>query len=106
MIEQIEFWHNKASDTKFVWCPFGFLKPEANVLIGNMLKLKMTLCFGLYYGLFAAIRSWLFSNSDLLIELARDTIWALLFFAFWFNAVTAPIWNMRAKKLQRELFLN
>ena len=100
LVEQIEFWHNKASDTKFVWFPFNFLKPEPNVKIDLKLKIKMTICFGLCYGFFAAIRRWLFSGLEVWTVAVQDVMWAVLFFAIWFNVVTAPLWNMRAKRFE------
>ncbi len=100
LIERIEFWHNTASDTKFVWFPFHFLKPNPNVEIGAKLRIKMTICFGLYYGIFAAIRSCLFSDLKIGTTVAKDVPLAVLFFAVWFSFVTAPLWNMRAKRLK------
>ena len=100
LIEQIEFWHNKTSDTKFVWFPFNFLKPDANIKIDLKLKIKMIFCFGLYYGIFAAIRSWLFSGLEIWTTAVEDVMWSVLFFAVWFNVVTAPLWNMRAKTFE------
>ncbi len=100
LIEQIEFWHNKASDTKFVWFPFNFLKPEPNVKIDLKLKIQIIICFGLYYEFFATIRRWLFSGLEVWTVAVQGVMWAVLFFAIWFNVVTAPLWNMRAKRFE------
>jgi len=101
-IRHVEYWHNKASDTKFVWFPFYFLKPEPQTKIDGRLKIRMTICFGVYYGVFAALRSWIFSNSNFFRSAGIDTGYAVCFFAIWFNAVTAPLWNTRASRLSAQ----
>lgn len=99
LINEIEKWHNKASDTRFVWLPFIFLKPRAEEPIGRLLKLKMILCFGLYFGFLSALRKLLFYQGDFVEAFERDSLlWAGIF-ALWFNLVTAPLWNRRARRL-------
>ena len=98
-IEKIEYWHNRASDTKFVWFPFNSLMPSPENKIHMRLKIKMAIYFGIYYGLFASIRDFIISDSDLLQSLSQNLLIATLFFLVWFNVVTAPLWNMRAERL-------
>jgi hypothetical protein len=106
IFDRIEFWHNKASDTNFVWFPFLFLKPRPEVFMRATLKLKMTLCFGVYYGIFAGIRNWLFSGGDLLSAVGKDIFLAIVIFGIWFHLVTAPIWNVRARRLKSRMNIN
>lgn len=102
-IERIFYWHNKAADSKFIWFPFHFLKPATNQPIGIFLKLKMILCFGIYYGAFAGIRNALFSDAKLLVEVTKGIGWGIVIFTVWFNLVTAPLWNLRANKLNSKI---
>ena len=102
-MERIEFWHNKASDIKFVWFPFYFLRPAPEVEIRWPLKFKMIVCFGLYYGTVAALRSCIFSGGNIIQELMSDIPLAILVFTIWFNCITAPIWNVRANRLTEKL---
>jgi hypothetical protein len=102
LINQIEYWHNKASDSQFVWFPFQFLKPKPNEIIQLPLKAKMSICFGFYYGVFAALRGWIFSNQNPVHSLGSDILIAIAIFAVWFSVVTAPLWNRRAQRLLKE----
>lgn len=103
LLNQIEFWHNKASDTKFVWFPFYFLKPDPKVSIRWPLKFRMIICFGLYYGIFAALRSRVFGQVDLVEVGLKDIFYATVIFTIWFSLITAPLWNMRAKRMNQKI---
>lgn len=100
-VRQLEDWHNRASDTSFVWFPFLFLKPEPNARIDFTLVLKMTLCFGVYYGFFAALRSWVFHGGEFWVAVGYNIVIASVFFIFWFTLVTAKLWNRRALRLKQ-----
>lgn len=98
LFNQFTYWHNRASDTAFVWFPFNFLKPKSNSPIGLVLKSKMIICFGIYYGVFAGLRNVIFSRAELVPEILECIGWSVLIFTLWFNLVTAPLWNSRAKR--------
>jgi hypothetical protein len=99
-LDRVEYWHNKASDTQFVWFPFQFLKPAPPFPILFWRRLVMAVLFGIYCGFFLALRRWIFSHVDFAASLVDDVIYSICFFLIWFNLITAPLWNRRARRLQ------
>ncbi len=91
--------HNWLSDRDFIWWPFSFLRPPKNELISFQQTLLMTGCFGglsfVMFTAFAVVNNMFSFDS---------AIWTFIgcfggFFA-WFNLITKPLWNLRAKKLK------
>jgi hypothetical protein len=99
---KIEPIHNWASDTRWVWFPFEFLRPNRDMLISSGRCCAMALCFGVYFGLFYLLRkTW--SGVPLDFGTASQSfIYFFGFFFIWFNLVTAYFWNQRARRLLRK----
>jgi hypothetical protein len=104
MIKLLHFFarpHNWLSDRDFIWWPFSFLRPEPHVAMTFKLTLLMTGCFG---GLaFVMFTIMAVMNNAFSSEAALTTF----FFCFggfftWFNLVTKPLWNIRARSLSQK----
>jgi len=92
--------HNWLSDKDFIWWPFSFLRPEPKTSISFKHTLYMAGCFGgLSFLMFVgfSVVSNMFTASS-----AVNTFMICFggFFA-WFNIVTRPLWNYRARELQK-----
>lgn len=97
-LDVLEKWHNRASDTAFVWFPFQRLRPDPATPILLARKVQMALCFGPYYGAFYLLRQLAWGEVGNWREgLATLAIAVAVFFA-WFSLVTAPLWNRRARR--------
>lgn len=96
---KIEDGHNQLSDTDFVWFPFLFLKLKPNQVMDVRHRLKMTPFFALYFALGAAVRDWILGAGVSLASSAEAFAWGFAIFFIWFNLVTAPLWNRRARRL-------
>jgi hypothetical protein len=99
MLDFLEYWHNKASDTQFVWFPFGRFKPLASQPIGFRQRLVMSICFGVYYGVFYVLRRAIFGTPFELRHALLAVLAAIAIFFVWFNLVTSYFWNRRARRL-------
>jgi len=92
--------HNWLSDKDFIWWPFSFLRPTPETLITFGHSLLMTACFGgLSFVMFVgfAVVNNMFSASSA----ANTFLMCFGGFLVWFNLVTKPLWNIRARKLQK-----
>lgn len=100
LVDMIASAHNWLSDKDFIWWPFSFLRPLPNERITFSQTLTMTGCFGGLTFVFFTVFS--FMNNAFSME---STFWTLiscfLGFLLWFNAITKPLWNRRATKLQK-----
>ena len=102
MLDRIEDFHNRISDTDFVWFPFLGLKLKPDQVLSFSHRLKMTIAFGLYGGVANLLRKLIMSQPTS-IELILMTIAkATIFFFLWFNLVTAYFWNRRAQRERLE----
>jgi hypothetical protein len=101
IFDEITVFHNWLSDKDFIWWPFSFLRPEPRVSMTLQLTSLMTACFGglsfLMYACFAVM-----NNALDLSSLLQTFIMFFGGFFIWFNLVTKPLWNRRARKLQQE----
>lgn len=99
LIDLLAAFHNWLSDKDFVWWPFSFLKPEPQVSITFRHTLIMAGCFGgltfIFFTVFA-----LMNNAFTLNYLMMTLMTCTLGFLLWFNAITRPLWNHRARKLK------
>ncbi len=94
--------HGRLSDLKLIWWPFLFLKPEsAGTPITWRRLLLMIPCFSAWILVGWLLRELLVGNlgSLRLADLARVYGILLIIFTLWFNLVTAPLWNRRARSL-------
>jgi hypothetical protein len=103
VLDQIEYWHNRASDTEFVWFPFGCLRPLPSRRIGFKQTLTMSLSFGVYYGVFYILRRMVFGDAFRLAHIGVAILSAIGVFFIWFNLVTAYFWNRRARRMSLSL---
>jgi hypothetical protein len=97
-LDFIEKWHNRASDTRFVWFPFEKLRPKKTEQISVVRRALMAVSFGTYCGVFIALRHFLWNQSLSLAATGATTLTVIAAFFLWFNLVTAPLWNRRARR--------
>lgn len=100
LFDLITQFHNWLSDKDFIWWPFSFLRPEANEAITFKTVIYMTLCFGglasVMFTILAVVNN-AFNPGD-----AFKTFMACFVgFFLWFTLVTKPLWNRRARVLQK-----
>jgi hypothetical protein len=101
-LSKIEEVHNYLSDFNYVWWPFLFLKPQPHERISFKRTLIMAPCFALYFLAAAILKDFLRGNAIELSQSIEYFVKGTLVFFFWFNLVTAPLWNRRAQRLQGE----
>jgi hypothetical protein len=100
LFDLITQFHNWLSDKDFIWWPFSFLRPDPNVLMTFRLTSLMTACFG---GLaFVMFTMMSVMNNAFTADSAIQTFFffSIGFFA-WFNVITKPLWNRRARALAK-----
>jgi len=100
LFDLVTQFHNWLSDKDFIWWPFSFLRPEPNVLMTFKLTTMMTACFGGLAFLMFTIMAIM--NNAFTAETGFQTFLFCFggFFA-WFNLVTKPLWNRRARALAK-----
>ena len=99
-MDSITRFHGKLSDLKATWFPFLFLKPaSASVPITHHRLLLMIPCFASWLLVGWLLREWIVGQSESLhfTGIARVYGYMLSGFALWFNLVTKPLWNRRAR---------
>lgn len=92
--------HNWVTDKDFVWWPFSFLRPEPKELMTFKLTMMMTACFStLAFLMFTALAV---ANNAFTAGNAMATLLSCFIgFFLWFNLITKPLWNRRARSLQK-----
>ena len=90
--------HNWLSDKDFIWWPFSFLRPQPHQIMTFSLTLMMTGCFGGLAFIMFTVMS-IMNNVFSLTSAFQTLILCLGGFLTWFNLVTKPLWNIRAKSL-------
>lgn len=100
LFDLLALFHNWLSDKDFMWWPFSFLRPEKNVIMTFKDTALMTGCFGTLAFLMFAIMAVM--NNAMNFEYAVAIFFSCYggFFC-WFNLITKPLWNYRARKLQQ-----
>jgi hypothetical protein len=97
MLKRLIDGHNRLSDLDLIWFPFIFLKPKMAQVISFPRTLVMAVCFGTYFWVALIIRRKFFNES-----LGEDVLQLLFYccigFLIWFNLVTRPFWNVRARR--------
>ena len=100
LFDMITQFHNWLSDKDFIWWPFSFLRPEPQVPMTFKLTSLMTACFGGLAFLMFTVMAVM--NNAFTAETGIQT---LLFcfggFFTWFNLITKPLWNRRARALAK-----
>jgi hypothetical protein len=92
--------HNWLSDRDFIWWPFSFLRPTPSTIMTFKHTLYMTGCFG---GLsFVMFTGFAVVNNMFTVDSCMSTFMICFggFFS-WFNLVTKPLWNYRARRLSK-----
>jgi hypothetical protein len=101
IFELLPNFHNWLSDRDFIWWPFSFLRPGPATLMTFQHTLLMTACFG---GLsFLMFTGFAVVNNVFTASSAFNTF-LICFVGFftWFNLITKPLWNYRARKLSNK----
>ena len=100
ILDTIALFHNWLSDRDFIWWPFSFLRPDPHVLMTFKHTLLMTGCFGglgfLMFSIMAVMNNAM--NVDYALAVFLSCFGG---FFLWFNLITKPLWNHRARKLFR-----
>jgi len=99
ILDHVEYWHNRASDTNFVWFPFLFLKIRPEILMTHKRTLIMTVCFSVYFNAVYVFKKLLFSEQ---VDILASQIYFTFGFASWFAIVTKTLWNRRAIRIGLE----
>lgn len=99
LAKRLEHWHNWASDTKFVWFPFYWMKPKIHDLLSVPRTTAMAILFSIYYNLWYLARNFAFGVAFDIEHAAWGQLFFFVFFFVWFNLLTRPLWNRRARKL-------
>lgn len=93
--------HNWLSDKDFIWWPFSFLRPEPKTMMTFQHTLLMTACFGglafLMFTAFAVV-----NNMFTLESMLSTALMCFGGFFVWFNLITKPFWNLRARRLAQQ----
>ncbi len=100
LLTALASFHGIFADKDFIWWPFSFLRPEKNQIITLKNTITMTLCFGGASSLMLAVVALMNNAFELKSQIQTYFIINIVFFG-WFNLVTAPLWNYRAKNLQK-----
>ena len=98
ILDPIAQFHNWLSDKDFIWWPFSFLRPAPQEMMSFKLTLTMASCFGgLTFVMFSVMA---IMNNAFSFNYAFSVLVSCFFgFLLWFNCITKPLWNHRAKKL-------
>jgi hypothetical protein len=100
LFDIITQFHNWLSDKDFIWWPFSFLRPEPHEPMTFKLTSLMTGCFGGLAFLMFAIMAVM--NNAMTFEYAVSVaVSSFGGFFIWFNVVTRPLWNRRARDLSK-----
>ena len=88
--------HNWVTDQDFMWWPFSFLRPAKNVPMTYKDTMLMTACFGgmafVFFTVFAIMNNMYSFESSVMTFVS-----CFVGFGLWFNLITKPLWNVRAK---------
>lgn len=105
VLDRVTYLHGRLSDFRATWWPFVFLKPASSAEpITQRRIFAMTPCFAAWFLVVWALKEWLFGDRPLppAGDLAVAYGYFLAGFFAWFNAVTAPLWNRRARLEQAQ----
>ena len=100
LLDRVTSFHGRLSDSKIVWWPFLFLKPaNSKELIGVSKMAQMTVCFAAWLLVGWILRESLLGRigSIRFEDILRIYLILIVAFALWFNLVTRPLWNRRAR---------
>ena len=101
-MDRITEFHGRLSDLRAVWLPFLFLKPgSASTPITVRRMFVMVICFAAWLAIGLVLREVIFGDPSSLTPAKLLHLYgcAVVGFAIWFNVVTRPLWNRRARLL-------
>lgn len=98
LLDLITDFHNWLTDKDFLWWPFSFLRPEPNEFMTFKLTLIMTGCFGGLATLLFTVLA-IMNNAFNPYQAFVTCTSCFVFFIGWFNLITKPFWNRRARAL-------
>lgn len=100
LFDLLTHFHGWLSDKDFIWWPFSFLRPDPHVPMTLKLTLVMTACFGglafLMFTVMAVMNNAF--TADYAFSVFMTSFGG---FFVWFNLVTRPLWNRRARTLKK-----
>ena len=100
LLDSVTHVHGWLSDKDFIWWPFSFLRPDPKTAISFKLICLMTMCFaGLSYVMYVVYA--VANNALVPDDLIRYFFMFFGGFFVWFNIVTRPLWNRRARLLNK-----
>ena len=93
--------HNWLSDKDFIWWPFSFLRPTPETFMTFKLTFLMTACFG---GLSVLMFIGFSVVNNMFTASSAVNTFVICFGGFfaWFNLVTKPLWNYRARQFSKK----
>ena len=101
LLNLFTIFHNWLSDKDFIWWPFSFLRPEPHVLMTFKMTSLMTCCFGSLAFLMFTVMAVM--NNAFTLEYAISVFLSCFGgFFLWFNLITKPLWNRRARALSHK----
>ena len=98
-LNKVEHYHNLASDLDLIWFPFLFLKLKPHEVMTQGRIWVMVACFSTYCNGAYIIKRLLFGDELSLEVLGGAQLVCMGIFIVWFNLVTRPLWNRRARRL-------
>lgn len=104
-LDSVERFHNRLSDTDFVWFPFLFLKLKPHQQMTWPQIFKMSPIFGFYFCLMYFLKKAIFDNIPSDSNIAVVFMQFTLGFFVWFSVVTRFFWNRRALRLVPQILL-
>lgn len=94
---------NWLTDMNSGWWPFLYLRPPKTKEIDNSLLLKISIRYGLFYGLILGVCLTILFNKFSLIILAAAIIYMFVMFILFYRFTFAFFWNRRARRLVSEV---
>ena len=101
VLNKIVDFHGWLSDKDFIWWPFSFLRPRRDEEIDLKKKIFMALCFGGASSLMLTTVAIMNNAFDFSSQIKTLFILLTIFF-LWFSLVTAPLWNIRARRIKNK----
>jgi hypothetical protein len=98
LLDALAAFHNWLCDRDFIWWPFSFLRPERSELMTLQKTVTMAASFGgLTFTIFTVYAAM--NNSFTVFSAVLTLISSFVSFLVWFNLITKPLWNHRARRL-------
>jgi len=93
----LENFMNRLTDMNWGWWPFLFLRPEKEEIMTLKYLAKISLYYGLLYGILLGIYAYYITHNKISFLFPVAFI---LFFFVGFSSTFAIFWNRRSRRLQ------